>query len=120
MFLSSCDSRIGNLRRGLLVGLVSIQCNRYGLARVRMTVAGHFQRTDEAIAPAGNSLNETRFVGRVVQSIAKFINSIIQVVIEIDKSIIQPQALVKLFARYQLSRTFQKGQEKLKGFLLEL
>ena len=85
-----------------------------------MAVAGHFQRSNETIPSTRNSLDKTRFLGGVVQSLPQLIDRVIQIVVEIDKRIVKPQALVEFVARDQSPGALQQGHENLKGFFLQL
>src|SRR3954453_2056479 len=65
-------------------------------------------RGQKTVTSARNGLHESGLFGRVAQGIAEAPDCGVQAVVEIDKSVGWPESLAYLFARHDLSRTFQK------------
>jgi hypothetical protein len=75
---------------------------------------------DEAVAPAAYSFDVPGAASRVVECAAELVHAAADVVIEIDKGAIRPDALAQFFARYQFAGLLQESQKQAKGTLLDL
>jgi hypothetical protein len=68
----------------------------------------------------GQGLDETRLLGVVPQSCAKFVNGFIKTALEVDKSVFRPQSFVEFFPRHHLAGTLQQQHERLKRLFLQI
>ena len=88
--------------------------------------AGHFRRglasrvhlADKAVASAGDCVDITRFVSRVLQCISQPPDRRVDPVIELDDGVGGPEPLLNLLAQNDLARTFQQNAQELKRLLL--
>src|SRR5208282_1976171 len=78
-----------------------------------------FNRTDKPIPALGQSFNVARSVGLVSQGLTKFLYRRVQAVIEINKRVSGPEALLDLLASDQLSGPCQQHFEDLDWLALQ-
>src|SRR5579863_751700 len=92
-------------------------CRDHGLLGPLMCRSYH--RGNEPIASAGNSLQKTWVVSRVVQSRAQFPHCRIQRVVKLHKRVARPQFLADFLPGYELIRTLQQQRQNLERLLLQ-
>src|SRR6266849_60734 len=106
----SCQSNlpiIASMRDGLtgLSGLSRLRALGWFLERGRGVVDG----SDETIATAGESFDETGTVGGITESVAEAFDSGIEAMIEVDEGVGRPELALQFFAGNKLAWF---GQEK--------
>jgi len=75
-------------------------------------------RANKPIAAAGDGLNVTRCIGVVAENAAEFFDGGVEGVVEINESVLGPDALTKFLASDQYSRFFEESSEDLKRLAL--
>src|SRR5215469_14084965 len=93
-------------------------CIRNRRRLFRRSAAVH--RPDEPVAPPIKSLNKAGILGIVAQGLAKLLDCTVQAEIEINKSVLRPQALLQFFAGDDLPRSLQQHGKDLQRLILEL
>ena len=68
-------------------------------------------RGDEAIALAGQCLDELRVLGGVTQSIPQVIHRLVETSIEVDERVGGPEPPRQFFARDELARTLEERKQ---------
>src|SRR3954471_10008640 len=75
---------------------------------------------NKPVSAPGKSLNEPRIARGISQRLANLVDGCVEPMFEVDERVRWPEALAKLFARDQVSRTSKQRRQNLERFLLEL
>src|SRR5262249_23897672 len=78
-----------------------------------------FDRGDQAISPAGESLDVTWGCRRIPKRPAQHANGDVDAVVEIDDGVVGPEFLLNFASRYQLPGALDEHSEHLEGLLSE-
>jgi hypothetical protein len=82
---------------------------------------GHLaQRSNEAVAPAGNSLYEPGRISRIAQSRPESLHCRVKAVLKVDVGVGGPEPFLQFLARDHFTGTLEKHSEKLYGLPLKL
>ncbi len=76
--------------------------------------------SDEAVAAAGEGLNEAGVFGRVAKGFADFIDGGAEGVVEVDDGIFAPEAGLEIFPGYDLAGLLEQGRKDFKRLALQL
>ncbi|HSU66315.1 MAG TPA: hypothetical protein VLJ39_05570, partial [Tepidisphaeraceae bacterium] len=79
--------------------------------------SGQTDGRDEAVSDAGNGFDVAGRVCRVTESVAKFLDALVQSVIEVDEDVGRPEALTELFTGDDVSGGFEQDRQEAKGLL---
>ena len=80
---------------------------------------GFFNRSNEAVAVAGDGFDEPRIFRGVTESLAETHDGGIETVIEVNKGVARPETFAKVFAGDEIAGSFEKDRENLPRLVLE-
>ena len=80
---------------------------------------GLFNRSNEAVAVAGDGLDEPRIFRGVAESLAETHDGGVEAVIEVNKGVARPETFAKLFAADEIAGSFEKDRKNLPRLVLE-
>jgi hypothetical protein len=74
---------------------------------------------NKAVSATRKGFQKAWPLGRVAQGLSHFADGGVQAIVEVDKGIVLPQALVKFFAAYDLARVSGQVRKQFEGLPLE-
>lgn len=77
-------------------------------------------RSDEAVAVTRNCLDESRVIGIVIDSGAKFLEDHIKAAVEVDEGAFRPKMSSQFLAADNFSRVFKQDEQDAEGLVLDL
>jgi hypothetical protein len=83
-------------------------CNSDAICKLSGFRGGFVDRCDETVSPARNRLNESRVIGRIAESHAKFPYGRVDAFIEANEGIGRPNLGLQLFACNHLTGMLQE------------
>lgn len=118
-------ARAGNQnysRRSPLAELTSVSGDgrwRRLIGRRSIDAPHQFHRSNKAIAPPGESLNEPGAVCRIPKRLPQLRHRGIQTSFELDKRVIRPQTLAEDLAGYHFAAILKQDAENAEGLVLQ-
>ena len=88
-------------------------------AEPRCAIRHDFHRGDEAVAAAGNRLNESRIIGRIAQGVAQLVHRRVEAVVVIDERVRGPKQQPQFVPRHHVAGMGEKVQENLERLPLQ-
>src|SRR6516165_3957148 len=75
---------------------------------------------EEAVAAAGQSLDEARIVGGIAQGFAQLVDGGSQAVVEVNESVRRPVLLAQLLASHHFAGVLKKNGQYVNGLVVNL
>src|SRR4051794_29093874 len=76
---------------------------------------GRRKPANKPIALPGKRLNQRWCFSRIVECVSQTVDSLVQTLVEVDKSAIRPKALDQFLAPHQFSRLLEQNLQDLEG-----